>query len=409
MGNTMFGRPWGHVGAELLLNECAGGGEAIPRALLRYSEDLVGTPLDDVRVVQSPVVELLEVPAVAVADWVIVHPSAWAGFDDRDSMHLLVHELTHIGQQRAGRVPPGPGLLLDDALECEAELAADRAVRALSSANPERHLALASRRFLASPRGRQPLVLQAHPGSPIIRKALSYLGSRTAKAISKHIAKHTRRNFEKAIHSVFRNIHKIRPLVKQTLQEGLQLTEKFSTDAGLQVVEHAGVKLARQTSTTPGKYRWLLQKEFKTAIGTKGEKVLRIVLDMSGRIVTAFPADKILTLIGTVVGIDLISEGIANAAENTAFEMERLEKFKEMQRQKIDLWDFVPYIGAIWGGKLNEFEDIEMAFDRWIDQVVKDTVDKIEWQAKASLSNREAISEVVRIGMGLPLLLEHED
>src|SRR5436190_7516745 len=105
MGTTAFGGRWLNSGAELLLNECRNecrndcrneftrGGEEIPRALLRCSEHLLGGPLDDVRVIQSAVVEVLEVPAVAAGSSVIVHPSAWAGFDDRVSLHLLVHAL----------------------------------------------------------------------------------------------------------------------------------------------------------------------------------------------------------------------------------------------------------------------------------------------------------------------------
>jgi len=102
----------------------------------------------------------------------------------------------------------------------------------------------------------------------------------------------------------------------------------------------------------------------------------------------------------------LISEGIAEAAEGVATEAERLDKFKEMERNKIDLWDFVPGIGEIWGGKLNEFEDLELAFDRWVDQVVDDVIARIEDRAGCSMSNREAFGEIVRIGIGLPVLLE---
>ena len=173
------------------------------------------------------------------------------------------------------------------------------------------------------------------------------------------------------------------------------------------MIERDGVRLARQTQRTPGKFRWLLQKEFDSPIGTNGEKVLRIVLDMSGRVVTAFPADKLLTILGTVVAVDLFSEGIADAAENVQFEAERLEKFEEMQRNKIDLWEFVPGIGDIWGGSLNEFEDLELAYDRWVDQVVKDVLAKAEWRAGQSLPDRPALAEVIRIGLGLPVLLEH--
>jgi hypothetical protein len=96
-----------------------------------------------------------------------------------------------------------------------------------------------------------------------------------------------------------------------------------------------------------------------------------------------------------------------DAAENVEVEAERLTKFEEMRRAKIDLWDLVPGIGNIWGGNLNEFEDLEMAHDRWTDQVVKDVIDQAEWRVGASLVNRPQLDDVIRVGMGLPVLLEH--
>jgi hypothetical protein len=226
--------------------------------------------------------------------------------------------------------------------------------------------------------------------------------------VAKHVANHTRRNFGKAIHGVFRSVDKVRPLVRQTLEEGVQLSEHFAKSSGLEMVERGGVRLTRQMSRTPGKVRWLLQKEFSAPIGTNGEKVLRVVIDMSGRLVTAFPADKLLITFGTIVAVDAFGDGIADAAENVQFEAERLIKLQEMERNKIDLWDFVPWIGQIWGGALNESEDLILAHDRWIDQVVRDVIKRAEWGARSSLANRPALEDIVRIGMGLPVLLEHD-
>jgi hypothetical protein len=45
------------------------------------------------------------------------------------------------------------------------------------------------------------------------------------------------------------------------------------------------------------------------------EKVLRIVIDQSGRIVTAFPSDKLIALGVTAAGIGAFSERTAKAAE----------------------------------------------------------------------------------------------
>ncbi|MES1165980.1 MAG: DUF4157 domain-containing protein [Verrucomicrobiota bacterium] len=382
------------------------GGFPLGVALRRYVEPLVGADLQDVRISASSHVEVLGTAAVAVGDHIVVHPAVWRGFNDERSLHVLVHELAHVAQQRAGRVlPRDDGIAFDDRLESEAEWMADRAIGRLGSSNPEFRGAL---KVLAPvPRWLQGLALQPHPGSVVIRRALTWLSGRSAKAISKHIAAHATRNFAKSIHSVFRSIDKIRPLVKQTLTEGASLAEHFAQSSGAQAVERAGVKVTRQATGTPGKFRWLIQKKFSGAIGTNGETVLRVVLDMSGRIVTAFPADKLLTILVTVTAAEMLTAGIADAAEEIAAEVERLERLKEMERNKIDLWDFVPGIGLIWGGALNQFEDLEMAHDRYVDRRIRDIIAAAERRAGCSFANRSGLEDLVRCGVGIPLLLEH--
>src|SRR5215813_12013088 len=205
--------------------EACKGGAPLPHALRRYAERLLGTELEDIRVLRSSRVEMLGVAAVAFGERIVVHPSAWRGFNDEHTTHLLVHELTHVAQQRALRVPFRSGVVLDGALEAEAELIADKAVRELAFSHPERHQPQLYMR--AQPGWPQRIVLQPHPATPIIRRALSWVSKRSAKALTKHIARHTRRNFERAIHGVFRSIDKVRPLVRKTLEEGLQLSEHF--------------------------------------------------------------------------------------------------------------------------------------------------------------------------------------
>lgn len=381
-------------------------GVSLPRALGRFAERSVGVDLRNVRISVSRRVETIGVAAVAAGERIAVHPSCWRGFDDQRSLHLLFHELTHVAQQRAGRVAGrGGGIFVDDVLESEAELLADRAVRALALSIPEPPRPLA--RVVTVPGWFQSIVLQAHPGSAIVRRALVWLEKRSAKAISKHIAAHAARNFSKAIHSVFRSIDKIRPLIAKTLEEAAVLTEDFAKSSGAEAIERGGLKVTRQATRTPGKVRWLIQKDFGKAIGTKGETVLRVVLDMSGRIVTAFPADKILTVLVTAVAAEALTEGIADAAEKVSAEATRVEHIKERKRGEIDMWDFVPYIGEIWGGSLNEFEDLDLAFDRFVARTVSAVIADAEEQASCSFANRAEIEDLVRCGLGLPMLLEN--
>lgn len=393
------------MSARDLMDDCQRG-IPLPPALRRFSERSVGVDLQDVRIAVSGQVETFGVAALAVGEWIAIHPSCWRGFDDQRSLHLLFHELTHVAQQRAGRVAGhGGGIVFDDLLESEAELLADRAVRVLARSNSEPSRLLA--RVATVPGWFQQIALQAHPGSAIVRRALFWLEKRGAKAISKHIAAHATRNFGKAIHSVFRSIDKIRPLIAKTLEEAAILAEDFAKSSGAEAIEKDGIKITRQATGTPGKVRWLIQKDFGKAIGTKGETVLRVVLDMSGRIVTAFPADKILTVLVTALAAEALTEGIADAAEKVSAEATRVEHIKERKRNEIDLWDFVPYIGAIWGGSLNEFEDLDLAFDRFVARTVSAVVAEAEERAGISFVNHMEIEELVRCGLGVPLLLEN--
>src|SRR6202000_2006766 len=129
----------------------------------------------------------------------------------------------HVAQQRAGRVA-GTGIVFDERLESEAEWLAHGGGRAPARSTPPPPLLPPAR---TAPFWFKRIVLQAHPGSGLVRRALLYMEKRGAKAISKHIAAHASRNFGKAIHSVFRSIDKIRPLITTTLKEAGVLAEDF--------------------------------------------------------------------------------------------------------------------------------------------------------------------------------------
>ena len=104
---------------------------------------------------------------------------------------------------------------------------------------------------------------------------------------------------------------------------------------------------------------------------------------------------------------EALTEGIADAAERVTAEATRVERIKERKRGEVDLWDFVPYIGEIWGGNLNEFEDLDLAFDRFVARTVSAVIADAEEQASCSFANRAEIEDLVRCGLGLPILLEN--
>lgn len=87
------------------------------------------------------------------------------------------------------------------------------------------------------------------------------------------------------------------------------------------------------------------------------EKVLRIVIDQSGRIVTAIPADKLIALGVTAAGIEAFSERTAKAAETVHASVERQNALETVANADTSSWwEWVPLIDDIWGGDLNSGE-----------------------------------------------------
>jgi hypothetical protein len=98
---------------------------------------------------------------------------------------------------------------------------------------------------------------------------------------------------------------------------------------------------------------------------------------------------------------------VAKAAEKISTEAERLEKLNEMERSKTDLWDFVPGSGLIWGGNPNQFEDLDLAFDRYIEKGGRTVITSAEEQACCSLADRASLEAIVRCGIEIPMLMEN--
>ncbi len=91
-------------------------------------EDLFGASLAGVRLHVAPTLSAIGLPAFTRGDDVHVAPE-YADVETSPGLHVLAHELAHVLQRRAGRVPDGRGLVLDRELEAEANEAADSALR----------------------------------------------------------------------------------------------------------------------------------------------------------------------------------------------------------------------------------------------------------------------------------------
>jgi len=302
---------------------------------------------------------------------------------------LLAHELAHVVQQRGRQVDLTGALHVSRALEADADARADAFVtgRTMETAPPTT------------------ADIAPNLEEKILRYGVKWLSKRTVKTVSKHVAKHAGRIAGKAIHSIFKSPKNIRSLLELTTKEAIELAAKHPRATG-EVLEEGGLKIVRQASGTPGKFRLLVQKTFEKAIGTKGEKILRVILDQSGRIVTAFPADRLTTIGITAGGLALLESRMADAAEGARADA-AAEDAREADKSAFEWQDFIPIIGDLWGGSLNEGESEILRERDALEALLKDIIAEVEFTEQRSLDAkaRAELEELVRVGIALPLMV----
>jgi Domain of unknown function (DUF4157) len=320
---------------------------------------------------------------------------------------LLAHELGHVVQQ--------------DASAINAALAPTLPI--LPGGEPEAtatHWAdiVAHGGAIASPSGgrHRPAVM---PQGGVIRKVLKFAGRRlsrkTVATVSKHIARHARRIAGRAIHTVFRNPRKIRTLIQGTVREATELAARHAGSAAGEVIEEGAIRLTRQATGTPGKFRYVVEKVFPKAIGTQGERVLRIVLDQTGRIVTAFPADRLAAIGLSVAAIETVTAGTARAGELAREHAERDAELavREAEREESSWEEWIPFLGDIWGGSLNVGENAalrRMREEEQIEQLISETIADVEATEQRSLdvADRQELDQLIRAAISSPLMEDEE-
>ncbi len=258
--------------------------------------------------------------------------------------------------------------------------------------------------------------LSASPGLPLFHPALRvllrsgrWLARRTTNTLSKHVARHGRRIAGRAVHSVFKNPRRIKSLVQKAVQDGARLARSQATKAADEVLEEGGVRVIQQTTRTPGKFRTVVEKDFGKSIGSRGEQILRVVLDQSGRVVTAFPVDRFLAMGLGAVAIDLFTENTAQAAEQARELIEAHEnRPTDWGAVVFDLAIDVVSLGLLASSPVNEGEDLMLALDQTIYRVTEDTIADIEGAEGIELTadQREAIRTLVEVAVGAPMEFE---
>jgi Domain of unknown function (DUF4157) len=383
-------RGWWRPGApapSAVVEALAGPSESIPSSLLR------ALPIDarraaNARVHRGASADLsttgLDAAAYTAGHHIVIRADLYPPHTAAEAA-VLAHELRHVA--RAGeRGATGIDLTMRD--EDDVEDAADDPTW-IGQAGPG---------------------VRRHPLTKIGKWAVRRLSRPGATFISKHIAKHTRRIADKTIHTVFLKPRALRPMVRRAIEEAVQVAERNATAAAGEVIEEGAIRVTRQARWAPGKYRYVVQKRFAHAIGTKGEKILQVFLDQTGRIVTAFPADRFIAIGLSAGGLELLTARTADAAESVRTSLEREASLREAARaaaQDDDSWvDWIPLIGDLFGGNLNAGEDQELAADRersardaYVQRTVNQVVTDIQEDLQRSLGpdDLEEIRSQVRM------------
>lgn len=157
----------------------------------------------------------------------------------------------------------------------------------------------------------------------ISRQALKRLADGLFPKVEKHILEHAEEVVGKATHSLFRpgmTKDQILALIKDTVKTG-------------------GKPVLSEMSES-GAFAWVIEKEFGAAIGAAGQKILRVVVDREGRVVTAFVVKDLIKRIAVrgllvsaqlavmVFMLTILDEEAQAAEEDTKRRYRRIEDEK---------------------------------------------------------------------------------
>ena len=363
-----------------------------PTMEARFGQDFSGLRIHADHIASASA-ERIGAAAYAAGPHIVFAPGQYAPVTNV-GRHLLAHELAHVVQQRKHPVS-GDSIPLrrDPQAEQDAVSWADQ------------------RGDTASPLKAADAAVMPSIAEKILKFAGKQLEKRVIKTVSKHIARHARRIAGRAIHSVFRNPREIRSLLEVAVREATAIAAKHPTAGTQHIIEEAGIRITRQATGTPGKFRLVIQKVFNKEIGTQGERVLRLVLDQTGRIVTAFPADRLAVIGLTAAGVAALTEGTARAGEAAQAQVAKADAAQKEREDRFDFWDWVPLIGDIWGGSLNEGEDEMLRQDREITTLIQETIADVEQSEKRTLgmAERKELEQLIRAAIASPLITNDSD
>jgi len=242
-----------------------------------------------------------------------------------------------------------------------------------------------------------------HPALTVLRRAGRWLVGRATRMISKHIARHGRRIAGRA-HSVFRLPRKIRSYVELAIADAEQLAASAAAHGADDILEGPGIRIFREAVRgAPGKFRTHVEREFLTDIGTRGERILKIVIDASGRLVTAYPIERFTAIAAGAAAVAIFDEKTAEASERIRSRIEAEEQDEESDDILTTILDFV-FDPSVAG----EGEDLIVDIDAIVEETTRDVVRDIEEEEGVCLEEEdvEALRNLVAAAISTPMMLE---
>lgn len=216
-----------------------------------------------------------------------------------------------------------------------------------------------------------------------------------------------RRSAGRAGHTVFRAPRKIKKLVGRAIREAAELAAEATLHGAGEVLEGAGIRIFQQATSAAAKFRTVIVKEFDSVIGTNGERFLRVVLDASGRVVTAFPTKSLTSLaVGFGAGaVTALESRTADAAEAIRTRIEAASDAPEED------WLTTLLDVLLDPSETSATEDLEVATDAIVDQTIRSVVEDIEAEEGRPLDELQSaiVGDLVRSPVATPLLLEEDE
>lgn len=334
-------------------------------------------------------------------------------FRSQPDLHTVAHEAAHVIQQRAGVSLDGGVGRAGDQYERHADAVADLVVQGQSA---EQELARLAPVAAPPARGQgvQASAVQMDPvkgALTVSKRLMKWLGRESVKKqISKHVAKHGRQIAGKGVHTIFKNPNQIRQMARKAGQQAMELAAANTRKAADEVLSGPGIRMFRQAAGA-GKFRWVIESEFKNAIGKNGEKILKIIVDVSGRVVSAYPTGRFTALGLGVAAMQIFDAKAAEAGERI---QDAVTTDAERTEARQDSWgDFIIDLMMPLGfgvSSLNEGEDLSLEIHRITSKLYGELIAEIEAEEKRALTDREKdeLYELLASSVGGAMMSQEE-